>query len=161
MDQRDGATVAFVDLERSTVQRTPRHATSAAPHGKMIPRRLQLKTSRLSWPHSPQHILRKPCARMPHSRKAPNSSLTTRAAPHWCGFGLRDEAGRMLLHQAVQRGLLGVVALVVDRGAIRCPLGLAADLAGRAHAEEPARSQAALGAAIVPKCAYLRVPTFW
>ena len=43
------------------------------------------------------------------------------------GFGLRDEAGRVLLHQAVQRGLLGAVALVVDRGAIRRPLGLPAD----------------------------------
>jgi hypothetical protein len=31
------------------------------------------------------------------------------------GFGVRDEAGRVLLHQAVQRGLLGAVALVVDR----------------------------------------------
>ena len=43
------------------------------------------------------------------------------------GFGVRDEAGRVLLHQAVQRGLLGAVALVVDRGAIRCSLGLPAD----------------------------------
>ncbi len=34
------------------------------------------------------------------------------------GFGVRYEAGRMLLHQAVQRGLLGAVALVVDQGAI-------------------------------------------
>ena len=30
----------------------------------------------------------------------------------------------MLLHQAVQRGLLGAVAFVVDRGAIGSPLGL-------------------------------------
>ena len=33
------------------------------------------------------------------------------------GLGVRDEAGRVLLHQAVQRGLLGAVALVVERGA--------------------------------------------
>ena len=33
------------------------------------------------------------------------------------GLGVRDEAGRALLHQAVQRGLLGAVALVVERGA--------------------------------------------
>ena len=33
-------------------------------------------------------------------------------------FGLGDETLGMLLHQAVQRGLLGPVALVVDRGAI-------------------------------------------
>jgi len=35
--------------------------------------------------------------------------------------------GAMLLHQAVQRGLLRPVALVVDRGATRRPLGLPAD----------------------------------
>ena len=33
------------------------------------------------------------------------------------GFGLREEGRGMLLHQAVQRGLLGAVALGVDRGA--------------------------------------------
>jgi hypothetical protein len=33
----------------------------------------------------------------------------------------------VLLHQAVQRGLFRAVALVVDRGAIRSPLGLPAD----------------------------------
>ena len=43
------------------------------------------------------------------------------------GFGVGDEAGRMLLHQAVQRGLFGAVALVVDRGASWYPLGLPAD----------------------------------
>jgi hypothetical protein len=43
------------------------------------------------------------------------------------GFGVGDEAGRVLLHQAVQRGLLRAVALVVDRGAIGRPLGLPAD----------------------------------
>ena len=31
-------------------------------------RRLQLKATRSSWPHSPQRSLRKPCAGMPHSR---------------------------------------------------------------------------------------------
>ena len=43
------------------------------------------------------------------------------------GLGVGDEAGRMLLHQAVERGLLGAVALVVNRGASRRPLGLPAD----------------------------------
>jgi hypothetical protein len=43
------------------------------------------------------------------------------------GLGVGDEAGRMLLHQPVQGGLLGAVAFVVNRGAIRCPLGLPAD----------------------------------
>ena len=40
------------------------------------------------------------------------------------GLGVRDEAGRVLLHQAVQRGLFGAVACVVDRGGIGSPLGL-------------------------------------
>jgi len=43
------------------------------------------------------------------------------------GFGLGDEGCGVLLHQAVQRGLLRAVALVVNRGAIRRPLGLPAD----------------------------------
>jgi hypothetical protein len=43
------------------------------------------------------------------------------------GFGVRDEAGHVLLHQSVQGGLLGAVAFIVNRGAIRCPLGLPAD----------------------------------
>jgi hypothetical protein len=37
-----------------------------------------------------------------------------------------DEGRRVLLHQAVQRGLLRSVTLVVDRGAIQRPLGLPA-----------------------------------
>jgi hypothetical protein len=40
------------------------------------------------------------------------------------GLGVRNEAGRVLLHQAVQRGLRGATALVAERGAIRRPLGL-------------------------------------
>ena len=42
-------------------------------------------------------------------------------------FGLGEEGCGVLLHQAVQRGLLWAVALVVDRGAIRRPLGLPAN----------------------------------
>ena len=38
-----------------------------------------------------------------------------------------DEAGRMPLHEAVQRSLLGAVAFALDRGAIGRPLGLPAD----------------------------------
>jgi hypothetical protein len=40
------------------------------------------------------------------------------------GLGVGDEAGRVLVHQAVQRGLLGAVALVRDRSAIGYPTGL-------------------------------------
>jgi len=42
-------------------------------------------------------------------------------------LGLSEEGRRVLLHQAVQRGLFRAVALVVDRGAIQRPLGLPAD----------------------------------
>ena len=38
-----------------------------------------------------------------------------------------DAAGRVLLHQAAQRGLLRPVALEVDRGAISRPVELPAD----------------------------------
>ena len=42
-------------------------------------------------------------------------------------FCLGDESRGVLLYQAVQRGLFRAVALVVDWGAIRRPLGLPAD----------------------------------
>jgi hypothetical protein len=42
------------------------------------------------------------------------------------GLGVRDESNGVLLNQAVQRGLLRSVALVVERGAIGRPLGLPA-----------------------------------
>ena len=95
-----------------------------APHDGHNPRRLQLNASRLSWPHSPQRSLRKPCARMPYSRKVSNASLMNRggsSAPG-AGFGVGDEVGRVLLHQTVQRGLLRAVALVVARDAVGLPL---------------------------------------
>ena len=68
---------------------------------------------------------------MPHSSKASNSSLTNcgRPAPA-CRLGLLDEGGGVLQHQALQRGLLGAVALAVERAAIRRPdrlMGLPAD----------------------------------
>ena len=40
------------------------------------------------------------------------------------GHGLGKEGRRMLLHQAVQRGLLGAATHAVDGGAIRLPVGL-------------------------------------
>lgn len=47
-------------------------------------------------------------------------------------FSVGDEAGRVLLLQAVQSGLLRAVALAVDQGAIRRPLRLSAyDLPAR------------------------------
>lgn len=43
------------------------------------------------------------------------------------GLGVGSEAGRVLLLQAVEGGLLGAMAFVVKLGAIRCPLGLPAN----------------------------------
>ena len=51
-------------------------AMRLAPQDGQKPRRLQLKATSLSWPQSPQRSRRKPWARMPHSRKASNSSFT-------------------------------------------------------------------------------------
>ena len=42
-------------------------------------------------------------------------------------FGLGKESRGVLLHQAVQRGLFRAVALVVNRGTLRRPLGLPAN----------------------------------
>ena len=41
------------------------------------------------------------------------------------GFGLREETGGVLLYQSVRSGLFRAVALAVDRGDIRRPLGVA------------------------------------
>ena len=49
-------------------------------------------------------------------------------------FGLGEEGRGVLLNPAVQRGLLRAVARVVNRGAIRHPLGL---LASGLHARLP------------------------
>jgi len=46
------------------------------------------------------------------------------SAPEWDTLGVGDEAGRLLLHQAVQRALLGTVGCAVERGAIGSRLGL-------------------------------------
>jgi hypothetical protein len=42
-------------------------------------------------------------------------------------FDVRDQAGRVPLHQVVQRGLLRSVVVGVDRGSIGRQLGLPAD----------------------------------
>jgi len=76
------------------------------------------------------------------------------------GLGVGDEAGRVLLHQAVKRGLLGAVAFVVERDAIRRPLGsrpMACAMGSRRG--ESARSQAALRASIALRAACRCVPS--
>jgi hypothetical protein len=44
-----------------------------------------------------------------------------------CSLSLLEEGGGVMLQQAVQRGLPRSVALVVDRGVVRHPLGLPAN----------------------------------
>lgn len=52
---------------------------------------------------------------------------TSTSGPSRVGFGVADEAGRVLPHQPVWCGLLEAVALLVDRGATRRPLVLPTD----------------------------------
>lgn len=96
-----------------------------APHDRQKPRRLQLKATSLLWPQSPQRNRKKPWARTPQSREASNSARDElRQVGAGGGFSYGEEGRGMLLHKAVQRGLFRAVALVVNRGAIRRPLGL-------------------------------------
>jgi hypothetical protein len=68
-----------------------------APHDGRKLRRLQLQATSLSRPQSPQRNLRKPCARMAHSRNASNSSLTPHRTCAW-----RNPANALLL--GISRG---------------------------------------------------------
>jgi hypothetical protein len=98
------------------------------PHDGQKPRRLQLKASSLSWPHSPQRSRRKPWGQDAAFEEGVELVLDEpRQLALGVGLGLVDEAGRMLLHQAVQGGLLGATPLVTQRGVVRRPLGLLAD----------------------------------
>ena len=72
------------------------------------------------------------------------------------GLGLGEEALGVLLHQAVQRGLLGAVALAVHRRAIRRPVGLSTDSLHACSRRDcgAAQSQTAQGSAIAQRDAY-------
>jgi len=86
-----------------------------APHEGQNPRRLQEKATSFSWTHSAQRSRRNPRARMPHSRKASNSSLTNWGKPATPpGFDLGEERLEMFLHQAIQRCFFWTPPLVVD-----------------------------------------------
>ena len=64
------------------------------------------------------------CARAFASHRAVRRDCPARGLSPGGRLCLGDEGRGVLLHQAVQRGLFRAVALVVDRGAIRRPLGL-------------------------------------
>ena len=75
------------------------------------------------------------------------------------GLSVSDEAGCVLLHQTVQRGLLGTVAFVVDRGAFTALWGCRPTACTRgARGGELGRPQAAHCVAIALFGAYQRVP---
>jgi hypothetical protein len=74
-----------------------------APHEGQNPRRLQLKASSLSCPQA-QEAVRQDAALQEGVELVTNELRQ----PGTCGlFGLGEETLGMLLHQAVQRGLLG------------------------------------------------------
>lgn len=80
---------------------------------------------------------------------------------------LGDEDHGVLLHHAVQYGLLGAVALVVNRCAIRRPIGLPADglraMLPRLGPRTVSRSAPRLNHSVgrLPVGAYLRVANSW
>ncbi len=85
-----------------------------APHEGQNPRRLQLKASSLSCPQA-QEAVRQDVA-LQEGVELVTDELRQ---PGTCGpLGLGEETLGMLLHQAVQHGLLRAVARVVHQGAI-------------------------------------------
>jgi hypothetical protein len=96
-----------------------------APQEGQNPRRLQLKATSLSCPQSPQRSRKKPQEAVGQDAAFQKGVELVfdelRQVRAGCRLGLLEEGGCVLLHQAVQHGLLGAVTLVVDRGAVRCP----------------------------------------
>ena len=129
-------------------------AMRRAPHDGQNPRRLQENTASLSWPQSPQRRRRNPWATDAALQEGVELVLhELRQVSAGDGFG--EEGRGVLLHQAVQRGLLGAVALVVDRGTIGRPLGcrpMACTKSSRGG--ELVRSQVGRHVSIAPTAAY-------
>ncbi len=70
---------------------------------------------RFSWAHSAQRNRKNPCARMPHSRKASNPSLTNSGKPAQSQPRLeRKSSRRACLNQLIQGGFFRAPSLVVD-----------------------------------------------
>ena len=96
-----------------------------APHDGQKPRRLQEKATSLSCPQSPQRRRKKPWARTAAFEERVELVLDElRQVGAGSVFGLGEEGRGVLLHQAVQGRLFRPVAIVVNRGAARRPLGL-------------------------------------
>jgi len=89
---------------------------------------LLLKPTSLSCPQSLQRSRRKPCAQDAALEKRIELVLDgLRQAGTGALLGSGEEGLGALLHQAVQRGLLGTVALAVDRRATTRPVRLPTD----------------------------------
>jgi len=90
-------------------------AMRRAPQEGQNPRRLHEKATSFSWPQSSQRKRTKPWARMPHSRKASNSSLINsgKLAPV-LSLDLCQEALQVFLDHLIQRRFFGTPAFVVD-----------------------------------------------
>jgi hypothetical protein len=101
-----------------------------APHDGQNPRLLHENATSLSWAQSPQRSRRKPWARMPHSRKASNSSLTNfgRALPvavssalghsasgRWVSFSVTKSLTSTLVGAAIKDGFISSVHDPVTR----------------------------------------------
>src|ERR1700674_2899307 len=90
-------------------------AMRRAPQEGQNPRRLQEKATSFSCAHSGQRTRRKPWARMPHSRKASNSSLTNsgKLAPVSASTCAK-KLSRCSKDHLIQRRFFGAAAFVVD-----------------------------------------------
>jgi len=95
-----------------------------APHDGQVPRRLRLLRQLL--------VVAALAAPQPQEPLSEDAALEegfelvldeSRALGAGAGLSVGEETGRMLLHQAVRRGLLGAVTFVVERSVIRRPLG--------------------------------------
>ncbi|MBL0296725.1 MAG: hypothetical protein IPQ21_05900 [Betaproteobacteria bacterium] len=166
LDRRDGAAMAFIGLETGRLRQMTRdHALHHLQHRRdqLGLRGQQLVVAALA-AAQPQEAMGKdaafeegvelglagrvwpvarPFARHEQSTGLFVSGLSLDEARQFgagAGLGVRDEAGRVLLHQAVQRGLLRAMALAVERNAIRRRLGLpVAQLGGRLPGSQIAR----------------------
>ena len=126
LDQRDGAALTFVCLQPGAVQQVARdqalhHLQHRRDQFRLSGRQLVVATLAAA---QPEEAVSQDAARQEGVElllEEPGQLATG------AGFGVGDEAGRVLLHQAVQRALLWSMALVVDRGAIGHPLWVPAD----------------------------------
>lgn len=139
-----------VDQVRCGLRHTPRAARRAEPAALAAERR-QLVVPALAAPQ-PQEAVHQDAALEEDVELAPDEA---RQFGVGAGLGAGDEAGRMLLHQAIQRGLLGAVSFVVDQGPSGARWGCRPMACTRgSRSGEHARCQAARRPSIAQWAAY-------